>query len=85
MSYKNQCGNRNLALNQEAGDWNRLEFAENVKAKSQRNGNKNKKEVKTEGSHLPGWGGVLLGNLSGGHAVLPCQAGLRPHSLIQMR
>jgi hypothetical protein len=58
MSYKNQCGNRNLALNQEAGDWNRLEFAENVKAKSQRNGNKNKKEVKTEGSHLPGWGGV---------------------------
>jgi hypothetical protein len=56
-----------------------------VEAKSPLNGWKNKKEVKTEGSHLPGWGGVLLDNPSGGHAVLPCQAGLRPHSLIQMR
>jgi hypothetical protein len=41
---------------------------------------KNKKEVKTGSFSPPGVGGVLHGNILGGSAVLPCQAGLRPHS-----
>src|SRR5258708_1446104 len=41
---------------------------------------KNKKEVKTGSFSPPGVGGVLHDNSLGGSAVLPCQAGLRPHS-----
>src|SRR6266481_3645406 len=40
----------------------------------------NKKEVKTGSFSPPGVGGVLHDNTLGGSAVLPCQAGLRPHS-----
>src|SRR5260370_958910 len=40
----------------------------------------NKKEVKTRSFSPPRVGGVLHDNTLGGSAVLPCQAGLRPHS-----
>ena len=47
--------------------------------------NKNKKEVKTAGFSPPGVGWGVTGQSLGGLAALPCQAGLRPHSLIQLR
>jgi hypothetical protein len=57
---------------QKAEHWICRGPAKRIKAKSPVHGWKNKKEVKTEGSHLPGWGGVLLGIPSA--AMQPCPA-----------
>jgi hypothetical protein len=46
----------------------------------QETNNTNNKEVKTAGFSPPGVGWGVTGQSLGGHAVLPCQAGLRPHS-----